>query len=201
MEKVIAIDIDDTLNNFTEVLRETEFPYDKSYRVNEKQYNKYLSAIKSNNISDDMVDDYGFQGLWKMISLQCYDKTKIKPGASEFMQWLKNNGWKTIILTARNLQNSLDITKKFFSDNNIPYDYIFNSDTNGKVILCKCWDIPYLIDNDLYNIICGQKLDIQVFYPINSDIKSNIEQVEKNEDYKNMAKGFHNFDEVKQWIK
>ena len=46
--KTIAVDLDDTLNNFTETIRLTQFEYDESFAVSRATFDEYLERVRSN---------------------------------------------------------------------------------------------------------------------------------------------------------
>ncbi len=43
--KTIAIDLDDTLNNFTETLQRTQFVRDEIYALSEEVFQDYLAKV------------------------------------------------------------------------------------------------------------------------------------------------------------
>lgn len=192
MEKVIAVDIDGTLNNFDEVLENINIEYGaKEWDFSEEAFNKYLSLIKAHDRPNH--NDYDFGMLYKYIHLKCYELTKARSDAIKFMQWLKQNGWKIIILTARDLRLSLETTKEFLYNNKIPFDYIFHAVSVCKIAFCDLWEINYLIDDDADAITDNSNISrrMNIFYPI-------MEKHKNLPDIK--AKGFKNFNEVKAWI-
>jgi hypothetical protein len=61
----------------------------------------------------------------------------------------------------------------------------------NKIVFCRLWQIPILIDDLELNIAYGEKYGVAVYYPV----------MEKHKTLPpNSAKGFHSFDEVKQWM-
>jgi len=185
--KTIAVDIDNTLNNFMETLINTEFPYDKEkYSIDEATFKEYLVDIKAEKERDE--DKYN--NLSAAIHRQAYTIAKPRPGAAKFMRQLKNDGWRIVIMTYRDLRGCLEDTKEWFKKYKIPYDYFFRA--NDKIVMCKAWDIKTLIDDEPYNIIYGEEFGIQVYYPV----------MEKHKQLPpTLAKGFNNFEEVAAWIK
>lgn len=188
MTKTIAIDIDDTLNNYSETLQKTEFPYDASYQLTPDVFHKYLAHIKSGMKDSDelLCTEYSYFKI--KIQIQCHQLAQARLGAAEFLEWLKADGWRIVICTYRDLRRS-DYTQRWLSENRMPYDYIYS--VHNKIIFCKMWQIRYLIDDEPLNIIHGASYGVNVFYPV----------MEKHRDMLNVsAWGFHAFEEVKQWI-
>jgi uncharacterized HAD superfamily protein len=177
------------LNNFTETLEQTVFPYDDSHGLTKEKFDFYIRQLQNDvrDKSELLSNDYSY--FRYKIHKQCYQLAKAKTDGVEFMHWLKDNNWKIVICTYRDLRRANDCTKKWLHDNNVPYDHLFT--VKNKIVFCKMWKIPYLIDDDVFNILHGQQYGIQVYYSI----------MKKHEDIqKTTARGFHVFDEVKQWI-
>jgi hypothetical protein len=187
--KTIAIDLDDTLNNFTETLQNTDFSYKNSYGISPEKFESYLSQAKQAAVIDTDLEITDFTHFCYQIHEQCYLLAKANTDGVRFMHWLKEHHWKIIICTHRDLRLSITPTKKWLKENDIPYDYLFSA--INKIVFCKLWKIPYLIDDSIFNIEYGKKYGIQVYYPI----------MEKHSQLPaDVGKGFHSFDEVKQWI-
>lgn len=187
--KTIAVDLDDTLNNFTETLQNTTFIFDESYGLTKETFHKYIDKLRNHARDESELLSNEFSYFRYKIHEQCYKAAKAKPEGVEFMQWLKNNNWRILICTYRDLRRASDCTKKWLKDNNIPYDYLFA--VNNKIIFCKVWQVNTLIDDDEFNILYGEEHGINVYYSI----------MDKHKDIqKTAAKGFHKFSEVKKWI-
>lgn len=194
MDKVIAIDIDDTLNNFTETLEKLKVKY-KDYKWlydDEEQFNKDIAKIKNNGFNKEDFKDSKYSNLYYSLHQEVYIKAKARQDAIKFMKWLKRNNWKILILTYRDLRYVLKDTKDWFNKYKIPYDYFFH--TNNKVIFCGIWKIKYLIDDNPYNIVGAPGNGINMFYPI---IKNNEELVSKPTG----STPFNSFDELYEVIK
>lgn len=189
MMKVIAVVIDNVLNNFDATLTNTAFEYNKSYGLSHKEFNDYLAIIKNHGFAKSKFLITKFSDFRYHIHEQCYDFALANPDAIEFMHWLKANGWTVIICTKRDLRLTGLRTKKWLRDHQIPYNYLVM--TSNTIVFCKLWNIPYLIDDDLLNITYGDEYDIKVYYPI-MDKHNSISS--------RTAKGFAHFEEIKQWI-
>ncbi|VBB06712.1 Hypothetical protein LUCI_1948 [Lucifera butyrica] len=181
--------MDDTLNNFTETLRNTNFVYSDSYGLTPEKFNQYLAMVRQavTDESELICNDYSY--FRYQIHQQCHELAKARIDGIQFMQWLKANHWRIVICTARDLRRAVEYSKLWLSDNEIPYDYCFTA--QNKIVFCKMWNIKYLIDDDNLNILHGKDYGINVFYPI-------MEKHAKVE--KGTARGFNRFEEVKQWI-
>ncbi|GMA99983.1 hypothetical protein [Pelosinus sp. IPA-1] len=187
--KVIAVDIDNVLNNFSDILGRATFVYNDSYGLSREEFDTYLDLVKRDVFPESKFLTSKFSDFRYRIHEQCYGLAQVNPDGVAFMHWLKENGWKVVICTKRNLRLTGDCTKKWLQDNDIPYDYFFMA--LNKIVFCKLWDIPHLIDDDILNMIHGERYGIKVYYPI-MDKHSSVSF--------HAAKGFTRFEEIKQWI-
>jgi len=188
--KTIAVDIDDTLNNFSETLRLTSFSYDSSYPFPAATFDKYLSMVKDETADQDDLLNPEFGFVRQKINGQCFELSVAKPDASEFMQWLRNEGWRIVICTHRDLRRAEESTRNWLHGNGIPFDYLFIA--LDKLAFCKDWGIQYLVDDHLYSVRYADDYGINVFYPVLAKQYLSIAA---------LAKGFATFDELRQWIK
>jgi len=187
--KVIAVDIDDVLNNFSDTLASSTFKYNDSYGLSCEEFDKYLDLVKRNVFVDSDFLTTKFSDFRYRMHKQCYCLAQANLDGVQFMHWLKDNGWKIVICTKRNLRLTGEGTKKWLQDNHIPYDYL--SMALNKIVFCKLWDVRYLIDDDILNITHGERYGIKVYYPIMAKHSSVVSHT---------AKGFTRFEEIKQWI-
>lgn len=187
--KVIAVDIDNVLNNFSDTLQNTRFDYNDSYGLSREEFDHYLKLIKSDAFIKSDFLTTKFSDFRYRIHEQCYRLAPVKPESVEFIQWLKEKHWKVIICTKRDLRLTGDSTQKWLRENSIPYDFL--SMVLNKIVFCCLWKIPYLIDDDILNILCGEQYGINVYYP----------RMPKHQGISSTAsKGFSRFEEIKQWI-
>ncbi|WP_312423117.1 hypothetical protein [Anaerospora hongkongensis] len=191
MKKYIAVDIDDTLNNFTETLKSAEFTY-----YDKEVFDKYIEAVRNDVYEEDNVE---LDNLRFSIHCQCYTLATARHDAVEFMQWLKSQGYKIVLMTYRDLRHCLDETKEWMKKNKIPFDYIFSTD--NKALMCKAWKIPILIDDANTNIMVAPPMGIDLYYPILPHNKTFVaECIAINPDFIGGGKGFNDFKEVKAWM-
>ncbi|MDR3586703.1 MAG: hypothetical protein P4L59_15525 [Desulfosporosinus sp.] len=187
--KIIAIDLDDTLNDFTETMRKTIFTYSHTSPLTKDIFDSYLNRVRSGIAEDSELLSTEFSFFQYQIHEQCYQLAKAREDGVEFMQWLKRSGWQVIICTRRDLRRAHDCTVKWLKDSDIPFDHLFMA--GNKIVFCKLWGIEHLVDDAVFNIVYGEHYGVNVYYPL----------MEKHQFLQgSSAKGFKVFNEVKQWI-
>lgn len=187
--KTIAVDLDDTLNNFSLTLQHTEFKYDISYGLTKEKFSKYIHKLKNNEKDDNKLLSTEYSYFRSKIYEQCHKQAIARSDGIEFMQWLKEKNWRIIICTYRDLRKANYYTKEWLNANNIPWDHVFSA--QNKIVFCKLWGINYLIDDDKFNVLFGGAYGVKVYYPIMAQ-HAGIQQTD--------AQGFNTFCEVKKWI-
>lgn len=187
--RTIAVDIDDTLNNFTQTLRETEFSYHDRYALDPALFDEYLARLRSNTPVAADVLSTKFAYFRARIHLECYQRAKPRSDGIAFMQWLKREGWNIVICTHRDLRTAYPATKDWLEQNQIPFDYLFRA--GNKIVFCKLWGIDILVDDNMFNVLYGGRYGVRVFYPTTADIADPPESG---------ARGFDTFDELRPWI-
>lgn len=187
--KTIAIDLDDTLNNFTETLQTAEFRHGAEDVVSKDVFYDYLQRIRSDkeDPSNLLSTDYSF--FRGKIVCKCHELAAARQDGVEFMQWLRSGKWRIVICTHSDLRKDGVCIKKWLRDNHIPFDFLFM--TWNKLEFCQAWGIEYLVDDHPFHILHGARFGIKVFYPIMAKHRT-LEP--------NGARGFDSFDQVKQWI-
>ncbi len=186
--RTIAVDLDDTLNNFTETLRDGEFPYNPADSLSRETYERYLQLIRNGESEPSSLMSTGFNYCHFKIHLQCWQQARARPDGVEFMQWLSRNQWRIVICTRRDMRLAYDCTRAWLQENDIPFDYLFMA--TNKIAFCKAWGIRHLVDDSFFNIVHGDEYNIKVYYPI----------LPHQSPPPNNARGFQTFDEVQQWI-
>lgn len=187
--RTIAVDLDDTLNNFTEILQNGEFAYDPADTLSEATFQQYLQKIRNGDPEPGDLLSTGYNYCRFKIHLSCYQKAHARPDGVEFMQWLRKNDWRIIICTKRDLRRANDCTKAWLEENDIPFDYLFMA--SNKIVFCKAWGIRHLVDDSEFSIVHGEQYGVQVYYPI-LPIHASLAA--------SKARGFKAFEEVRRWI-
>jgi hypothetical protein len=187
--KVIAIDIDDTLNNYSEILGNTTFPCNATYPFPPEKFDGYLEMVRTQKADTDDLLNPEFSFLRQTINGQCYELATTRPGAVEFLQWLATGGWRIVICTQRDLRRTEQPTRKWLRDNAIPFHELFIA--VDKLAFCKDWGIRHLVDDHLYSVKYADQYGINVFYPIMPKHDGPVS---------GLAKGFRTFEQVRQWI-
>ena len=189
--KVIAIDIDNVLNNFDETLENTAFEYDAddSHGLSSEEFDRYLAGVKSGADNEGKFLTTKFSDFRYRIHKRCYQLAQANADGVRFVHWLKERQWHVVICTKRDLRLAGDCTKQWLAANNILYDYLFMA--SNKIVFCNLWKVEHLIDDDLLTITYAAQHGIQAYYPIMPKHKG-LPQTG--------AKGFAQFEEIKQWI-
>jgi 5'(3')-deoxyribonucleotidase len=187
--RTIAIDLDDTLNNFEETLQTTTFQHDVTYGFSAQVFEEYLTRLRQGAaVNEDLLStEYSF--FKYQIHQQCYQRATARADGVEFIRRLKRDGWRIVICTYRDLRRAQDCTRKWLRDNGVPFDHLFMA--WNKIVFCRVWGIEYLVDDDPFNIIQGEKHGVSVFYPALDRLK---------ELQPNRARAFHSFSEILPWI-
>lgn len=187
--RTIAVDLDDTLNDFTETLRHGRFPYDAGHGLSPETFGRYLECVRNDEpgAGDLLSTEYSF--FRYKIHVECYRRARARPDGVGFMQWLRSNGWRIVICTQRDLRRANGCTRAWLEENGIPFDHLFMA--FNKIVFCKAWGIGRLVDDDPFNIAHGAEYGVDVCYPV----------MEKHRSLPAGAgRGFRTFEEVKQWI-
>jgi 5'(3')-deoxyribonucleotidase len=187
--KTIAVDLDDTLNNFTQTLWETPFAYHERYAVAPGVFGEYLERLRTQPLAVEELLSTEFAYFRAKIHLECYCRAEAREDGIAFMQWLRREGRRIVICTHRALRTAYDATRAWLAENGIPFDYIFRA--GNKIVFCKLWGIDILVDDNLFNILYGGQHGVRVFYPVN-DQNRNVQG--------DGARGFETFDQVRPWI-
>jgi len=187
--KTIAVDIDDTLNNFTEVLRELPVPDDDPHGLSPEVLRDYVEKIRA-GVPDSgalLSTDYSF--LRFRLHHLVYERAGARPEAVAFMQWLRAEGWRIVICTQRDLRRSFGGTKAWLAANGIPFDHLFSA--ANKIVFCRAWGIAQLIDDDPFTIAHGAGYGVQVYFPVLPKHRGVLATG---------ARGFTAFEQLKPWI-
>jgi hypothetical protein len=157
--------------------------------LSNERFDSYLYDIKQNKTVGSPLLVTEFSYFRYRIHEQCHQLATARPDGIRFMQWLRENNWKIIICTHRDLRLASAYTKRWLENNAIPFDYLFTA--INKIVFCNLWKIPYLIDDAEFNLIYGAQYGVTVYYPIMEKHKAVAQ---------NTARGFSRFGEVQQWL-
>jgi hypothetical protein len=187
--RTIAVDIDDTLNNFTETLLSTPFTNDGSFSFPDATFERYLGALRRGDPEKSDLLSTEFAYFKYRIHHRCYELARPRPDGVEFMRWLRASGWRIVICTYRDLRRANDCTRKWLGDHGIPFDHLFMA--WNKIVFCKAWGIGHLVDDHAFNSLNGRRYGVSVYYPIRPE-QGDLEV--------HGARGFRSFEEVRPWI-
>lgn len=187
--RTIAVDLDDTLNDFTDTLRRTEFAHDGTFSFSTEVFNGYLERLRSGapDASDLLATEYSF--FKYRIHQRCYELARPRADGVEFMRWLRANDWRIVICTYRDLRRANACTRQWLDANGIPFDHLFMA--WNKIVFCRSWGIEHLVDDHSFNAVHGRRFGVNVYYPA----REGQEGMSGHG-----ARGFQSFDELRQWI-
>jgi len=116
MNKVAVFDCDDVLANLREPLE---------VLVSE-HLNKHVSWTEWNQYEIGKIYNFDFNHISEMIvEREILEKLTVEPGAKELVQYYKDQGCKTVILTARGYHPSgLSLTQQWCVDNSLAIDEV-----------------------------------------------------------------------------
>ena len=187
--RTIAIDLDDTLNNFDETLQATPFHHDADGLITQETFAHYLARIRGHAPDDGDLLSTDYSILKYKIPQECYRLAAARPDGVEFARGLKRDGWRIVICTYRDLRRANDCTRQWLDENGIPFDHLFMA--SNKIVFCRTWGIEHLVDDDPFNITHGQLHGVNVYYPI----------LPRHKDLNpGRARGFHSFSEIIPWL-
>ena len=157
----IAIDLDDTITNSSDVFVKYAKQYNKiegiEYKINTNELDQKLAFGWNDKNKKEFKEEY----LPKVIMEAVPNENTIK-----VLKKIQNSGNQIIIMTARNnkeIKNVEELTKKWLKDNKIPYDeLLINCQDKGKA--CSKYKVEVFIDDNINNCISVyDKLKIPVF--------------------------------------
>ena len=187
--RTIVVHLDDTLNNFTETLQRSKFPYNPADSLSEVTFEEYLRKIRSGESDAGELSSTGYSYFRYKIHRQCWQQARARPDGVAFLQGLRRNRWRIILCAQRDLRTAHDCTREWLQENDIPYDYLFMA--ADKILFCKAWGIQHLIDRATVDTVDGGSREINVYYSITpGDTFSPLQN----------ARAFESFEEVKQWF-
>jgi hypothetical protein len=187
--QTLAIDLDDTLNDFSETLLRTRFPFDPSYGLSEETFAAYLARVRAQAVdpSQLLATDYSF--FRYRIHAECFRLARPRADGIALLQKLAARGGRIVVCTYRDLRRAGPCTREWLAAHGVPYDHLFMA--WNKIAFCRLWGIRHLVDDDLFNIEYGARHGVSVYYP----------RLPKHEGVEpNGARGFSSFSEIEPWI-
>ena len=183
----IGIDIDDTLIDSCDIVKEYVYKYDKDYGNDRVLINNIDKILRGNFTEKEIID------FFSEYACEMGMKQKVKKNAKEVINKLTSEGNKIYIITARSDRFYKDVNtylKEFLDNNNIKYDKII-TECSYKVDICIEEKIDVMFDDaiDTCESILENEIDAVVF---NSNIN-----ITKN----TKCKRVNNWNEVYDYIK
>ena len=154
---IIGIDIDDTLTDIRDRIKEEATKYAKKLGKNIKEEAEYIEDKNNGNIYQEK---YGFtyeelKYFLKEIQENITKNAKPRKGARQAINKLRKKGNKIYIITARDKEFHDDpymLSKNWLDKNKIEYDKIIVN-AREKAKICKQENVDIMIDDKLANCI------------------------------------------------
>ncbi len=182
----IGIDIDDTITNSTQKVKEYLEKYDSDYG---NQLLNNLEEIIRGFLIDDMTKKF-FNDFAETMG----NEIEVKENAREVIDKLRSEGNRIIIVTARSNNFYKDAQKfceEYLKRNNINYDKLITSQTY-KIECCRNENIDLMIDDAIDTVENLNKEGIKSIL-FNSDInKSKETNVKRVNDWLEVYYYIHN---------
>ena len=139
----IGIDIDDTLIDSCDIVREYAYKYDYKYSDNKVLINNIDKIIRGNFTEKEIIE------FFSDYACEMGQKQPIKKGAKEIIDKLKEEGNQIYFITARSDKYYKDVNKyvkDFLDKNKIKYDKILTA-YSYKADICKKENIDIMFDD------------------------------------------------------
>lgn len=161
--KTIAVDLDDTLNDFSEVLRTSEVPREVAGELSAEVFAALLERVRKGEDEGSGLTVTEYTYFRARVHMWCFERAAPRPGAAEFLSALRREGWRIVICTRRDLRRTHAGTRRWLAAQGLPCDYLFTA--ANKIAFCGLWRIPFLVDDDPFSIEHGGRFGVQVFFP------------------------------------
>lgn len=157
----IGLDLDNVISDFNEMLLSEYIEHDKSLR-NTGIINKNAEYIRRGMFDWSIEEELSFY----LSNVERMAKSlKVKEGAKEYIDKLKQDGHNIYIITGRDngeYTNPYEMTKQWLDNNNIYYDKLiltdaYRNDTHGKSEKCIENNVDIMIDDSAH--ICEDCVD------------------------------------------
>lgn len=190
MEKIVGIDIADTIIEVWPSLME------KAEKFNYSHSNNKISNDKNLYLPEDIYNWTNEEKnlFWSLYRDELSFSMPIKKGVKETLDLLKSLSIKIYFITAKSSKDYLELEKKIIrllNDNSIPYDKIFTQVEN-KGLLCHEENVSYLVDDSYTNCLSALNYK-KVALLMNNSYNENRDILE------NMFR-IHEFSEIKQYV-
>lgn len=190
MEKIIGIDIADTIVDVWPNLMKKASKFNSLHSNNKKSSDKNLYLPE--HIYNWNKEDTNL--FWSLYRDDLSFSSPIKKGVKETLELLRELSIKIYFITAKSNLEYVELEKKIIkllNDNSIPYDRIFTQISN-KGLLCKEENISYLVDDSYDNCLDAIKYN-KIAMLVNNDYNENRILL------KNMYR-IKEFNEIKKYI-
>lgn len=140
----IGIDIDDTINRLSDILPKYAKKYNKENKIEYRIKNDKWDFHEAFGWDEDNIERF----LCKNIEV-CFTKAKIKKNAKKYINKLKEEGNKIIIITSRSEEHNkcvYDVSKRWLLKHKIKFDKLYVGWEN-KIRPCIENDIDVFIDD------------------------------------------------------
>ncbi len=144
-DKIIGIDIDDTLNYSSEVIKEYILKYGNNYSDDNyliKNIDKIMRGLNFDGVISLFFNDYCEEMASQM---------KVKESAKEVIDRLKEDGYKIYFITARSnkfYKNAYEFCNNYLNKNKIYFDKLIVGQ-NHKLNVCQNENILLMIDDSI----------------------------------------------------
>jgi uncharacterized HAD superfamily protein len=187
--KTIAVDLDDTLNDFTATLQGAEFVRGEAHALSEETFQDYLAKLRRGWDGGGQLVSTEYTFFRYKIHHECYQRARARPDGVAFLRWLRQNGWRIVICTHRDLRRAQASTRAWLAAHEIPFDHLFMA--GNKIVFCRLWGIAHLIDDDAFAIAHGERHGVSVYHPAAEPGPLRAAPA---------ARGFRSFGEIIPWI-
>jgi len=176
---IIGIDIDDTLTDIRDQLKEATLEYAKKLGKKINIDNTYIEDKNNGNIYKEKYNftDEELKRFFKEVQEEITKNVKPREGTREVIKKLREEGNTIIIITARDKQfhdDPYELSKTWLDKNEIEYDKIIvNAREKAKICLDEKVDI--FIDDQLANCMKVSRTGITVIRITNyKEVHGNI---------------------------
>ena len=183
----IGIDIDETMTNSTDKVKEYLIKYDSYYSNDYKLINGLETIIRG------FLDGEEVKAFFRDHAKEIGNEIELKENVKEVIDRLRQDGHKIVIITARSDKYYDDVQtycEEYLKRHNINYDKLITHQTY-KIETCKREKIDLMIDDAIDTVEDLQK----------EGIKTILFTSEINKDKETSVKRVNNWKELYDYIK